>query len=405
MNIYNNRKNNMKVFIITNEAFPNGMAATGRIKCYAKAIMNAGLECEVLIFQRTEITSRNNKFGKGIVDSVPFQYLGGTPIRSSNMFVRKINDILDQIKLFKYLKKNVGKEDVIFTYYRQNPIEKFLLPFAKKKKWNIYRELCEYPYATSKIDSYTEKKCEQYMTTTFRQYTGAICISQRLLELAQKYYPNGEYIKVPILIDEKNWNFAEVKSKKMRSPYIFHSGALFQQKDGIIDVLNAFADALPSLPSGTCYYFTGNAEKSVDKDLILQTIHNRKIEKNVVFLGFLTHDELMEYMKGSALFIIYKNDNIQNQYCFSTKLGEYLLSGNPIITTDIGESSFYLKNGVNAYIVENGNREELVNAIINAINNIAGREKIGKNAITTAKENFCFESQSEKLKTFFTNDK
>ena len=393
----------MKVFIITIEPFPNGMAATGRIKCYAKAIMKAGMECEVLIFHRTEVYGRkpNNVEGKGTFEGIPFRYIGGTPLRASNVFVRKLNDLLDRIRLLRYLSKSVKQGDALFTYFRQNPIERFLLPLAKKKGWKIYRELCEYPYATSKVYSETEEKCRKYMTTTFRQYSGAVCISQPLLELARLYHPQGKYVKIPILIDEKNWDFSAVKAKDFGAPYIFHSGALFQQKDGIVDVLNAFADALPSLPKGTRYYFTGKAEKSADKDLILQSIRDRGLQDCVVFLGFLSTEELMEYIKGAALFIINKNDNLQNRYCFATKLGEYLLSCNPVITTDVGEAMCYLQNGKNAYIVKHGERKQLSDAIVNGILHLSEGQQIGKEGAETAKDNFCYESQSERLKEFF----
>lgn len=39
----------MKVYILTGEPFPNGVAATNRIKCYAWAIKEGGLNCEVVI--------------------------------------------------------------------------------------------------------------------------------------------------------------------------------------------------------------------------------------------------------------------------------------------------------------------------------------------------------------------
>ena len=45
----------MKVYIITKEPFPNGMAAVKRIVCYAKAWISQGIECEVLIYTRTEV--------------------------------------------------------------------------------------------------------------------------------------------------------------------------------------------------------------------------------------------------------------------------------------------------------------------------------------------------------------
>lgn len=394
----------MKVYIVTIESFPNGMAATGRIKCYAKAILKAGMECEVLIFHRTEIFGKSpkNTIGMGTYEGIPFRYMGRTPLRASNVFVRKLNDMFDRIRLLKYLKKSVKQGDAIFTYYRQNPIERILLPIAKRNGWNIYRELCEYPFATSKVDATTKEKCKKYMTTTFRQYTGAICISQSLLELARKYHPQGKYVRIPILIDAKNWDFSNVQPKKFDAPYIFHSGALFQQKDGIVDVLNAFADALPKLPKGTKYYFTGKAENSVDKDMILQTIEERCLADSVVFLGFLSTKELMEYIKGASLFIINKNDNIQNRYCFATKLGEYLLSGNPVITTDIGESKNFLENGKNAYIVAHGNRKQLADAIVDIILHPKESESIGQLGNETAKNKFLFDSQCEILKRYFT---
>lgn len=393
----------MKVFIVTSDPFPNGMASTSRIKCYCKSLIKAGVESEVVVFHRTEVYGKppQNTVGKGVFEGIPFRYIGGTPLRASNVFARKLNDLLDRINLLRYLRRNVKPEDAIFTYYRQNPIERVLLPYAKMMGWRIYQELCEYPYATGQIDSLVEARCEKYMTTTFRQYTGAVCISQALLDMAIKYHPQGEYIKVPILIDEEKLNFSSISPKKYDVPYIFHSGALYQQKDGIVDVLNAFADALPQLPKGTKYYFTGKMENSRDRDLIAQTISERKLKDSVVFLGYLQMQELMEYTKGASLFIIYKNENIQNKYCFATKLGEYLLSGNPVITTDVGEAMHFLENGKNAYIVEPNNRKQLSDVIVKALRNTEESKTIGMAGQSIAKKKFCYEVQSEFLKAFF----
>lgn len=393
----------MKTFLVTRDPFPNGMASTSRIKCYCKALINAGMECEVVVFHRTEVygTTPQNTIGKGVFEGIPFCYVGGTPLRASNLFVRKLNDWLDKIKLLRYLNKSVKSEDAIFTYYRQNNIERPLLTLARWKRWRIFQELCEYPYATGTVDSSVEVKCKKYMSTIFRGYTGAICISQPLLDLAKMYHPKGEYVKVPILIDREKLDFSSITPKKFEAPYLFHSGALFQQKDGIVDVLNAFADALPHLPNGTKYYFTGKVESSRDKDLIIQTITDRNLKDSVKFLGYLQFKDLMEYTKGASLFIINKNVNIQNKYCFATKLGEYLLSGNPVITTNVGEAMCFLENGKNAYIVEHGNRKQLSDAIIRALANPEESRNIGLAGQATARENFCYEAQSEKLKKFF----
>ena len=52
--------------------------------------------------------------------------------------------------------------------------------------------------------------------------------------------------------------------------------------------------------------------------------------------------------------IINKRPNLQNRYCFATKLGEYLLTGKPVIISDVGEAKNYLKDGESAYIVDSG---------------------------------------------------
>ena len=45
----------MKVLILTAVPFPNGMAATNRIKCYVKALAEQGVDCKVLCFRRSDI--------------------------------------------------------------------------------------------------------------------------------------------------------------------------------------------------------------------------------------------------------------------------------------------------------------------------------------------------------------
>lgn len=393
----------MKVYIVTTEPFPNGLAATGRIKCYAKALMSEGVDVEVVNFHRTEVYGKkpHNQEGLGENEGIPFRYIGGTPLRGKFKIYRYLNDLLDKIRLLMYLDKNIKEEDVIFTYYRQNPMDKLLIPFARKKGIRIYRELCEYPFATQKIDQNTENKCRKYMENTFVKYTGAICISQPLLELAQSYHPHGQFVKVPILIDSKQWDFVSAIPKQSGYPYIFHSGALFQQKDGIVDVLNAFADALPSLPNGMKYLFTGDVDKSVDADLIKEVIDKRNLRNHIVFLGFLSKDDLISYIKGSSMFIIYKNDNIQNKYCFATKLAEYLLSGHPVITTSVGESNHYLSNMENAIIVDPDCRNQLKDAIIHLMNSLEQNKAIGQKGKCIAENHFLYQSQGKKLKDFF----
>lgn len=392
----------MKVYIVTNEAYPYGMAAASRITCYAKALLYAGLEVEVVNYFRTENSkSAKNTESCGIFEGIPFRYIAGTTIRSGNMFLRKLNDALDRIRLIKYLQDNMKQGDCILAYFQQNVISKNLLSFAHKNGYPIVRDLCEYPYASSAIKPSTQKRCSDYMKNIFPRYDGSICISQALLELAMQYSPNGRHIKIPILIDETKKDFGRIEQKQLGFPYLFHAGTLYQQKDGILDVLTAFAKALPSLPSGTKYLFTGSIEKSPDAQSIREKIKELQLQKRVEFIGYLPDEELLKYEKGTTLFIVNKIDNIQNHYCFPTKIGEYLLSGNPVLTTDIGETNYYLAANTSAYIVRQSSISAMAEAIVNAFTNVTLSKSIGLKGRKVAMDSFSVISQSSTLAQYF----
>lgn len=389
---------------MTCEAFPNGMAATNRIICYAKALLSAGVECEVLVYKRTELYGHKpqNICGHGMHDGISFRYISGTPLRGSNKFKRLLCDWIDEINTISYLKSNMRVGDAILCYMRELPFARRLQRFAHSKGYKIVRDLCEYPYGSGRLNNRTKSRCERYMRTTFCKYDGAVCISESLMNLAKRYNPAGSYVKIPIMLDENKWDFGRVLPYKPGYPYIFHSGTLLQQKDGIVDVLKAFGEALPNLPSDVKYLFTGNVERSGDKYAIEEVMRKYNLGSHICFLGYLPQDDLLKYMKGASLFIIYKNNNIQNQYCFATKLGEYLLSGNPVITTTVGEAKYYLTNRVNSYLIEPNNYKLLSETIITAFSDDNAR-RIGAEGRVSAKQYFTIQAIGTRLKYYFDN--
>lgn len=394
----------MRVFIVTGEPFPNGMAATGRITCYAKALLSAGIYCEVVVCRRTEVFGKTPKniISEGSYEGVNFKYIAGTPLRDSNKMCRFCHDMRDRHRTILYLKSRIKSGDSILCYMREDPFAKRLQRFAHANGVKIVRDLCEYPFASLHLTAKTENRCDKYMRTTFRGFDGAICISQSLLNLAVKYYPQGSYVKIPIMIDEDKWNLENVSPVDIGRPYIFHSGTLLQQKDGILDVLQAFAEALPSLPKGVKYLFSGDVTRSADKIRIQEIIETYNLQSSVRFLGYLSRGDLQRYMKGAKLFIIYKNDNLQNRYCFATKLGEYLLSGNPVITTTVGEPKFFLHDKKDAYLVPSGNIALLAKTIVEVFADDKSVQ-VGLNGRKTAINNFTSRFQGPILRRYIEN--
>ena len=386
----------MNVYIITKEPFPNGMAATNRIKCYAKALKEHGVCCKILIFMRTGTIDSysRNKIGESVWENIPYQYIGGTSYRHSNLFVRKWNDILDRIRLIIYLRKNLCAGDVVLGYC--GPYVHYiniLINVIHKKHAKYVRDLCELPYGTSSETKMTIKNRKVVLEKQFPKCDGIIAISESLLNLANKYKSSQtKTIKIPIMVDFCKFDM-EDRSNESEVPYIFHSGTLFEQKDGILGMFEAFGMVTQKYKKPLNFILTGQMEKSPHMEQIKTIIHKYHLEDRIHFLGYLNDEKLRDYLSKASLVIINKNITQQNKYCFSTKLAEYLAAEKVVIITNVGEAAFWLKNKDSAYIVEPENAEKLSESIIYALKNSKlskKKEKKGKELCRESVNNKCY---------------
>lgn len=394
----------MKVHIITKVGFPNGMAAVNRIKCYAKAILHSGLECEVVVFTRTEVYGKKpiNTEGHGLYENIPFRYIGNTPLRGSNKLIRFWNDMKDRRNLVSYIKQEVKSGDVVFayldddTYYVTNKI----IPAVHQVGAKYVRELCELPYGTDIENSLTIRDRKHCFDKEFPLLDGVIAISDSLSDIASQYAPQAKCLKVPILVDYDKYAMAD-KSEGQEIPYVFHCGTLYQQKDGILGMIEAFAMAIKQSNMPLHFYSTGNVEGSRHESEIRELISKYQLQDRIKFLGYLSNDEIRDYLCKAAMVVINKLPTQQNKYCFSTKLGEYMAASKPIIITDVGEAINWLTSGYDSIIVPTGKTAALADEINKLMSNDEKRGILGKHAQATCREKFDYRAYELKLKEFF----
>ena len=381
----------MKVFIATSVSFPSGMAATNRIKCYAKGLIANGIECEVVT---------TSSMGAGSpTDEIPYKRFCKYNSTPRNRLLKVIINRYNVLQQSIYLIRNLKKNDVVLFFGIQKWIGLSYKVACLLKNAKLIEELCEIPYFNDSFKNKIKRWIQIHLF--FKIFDGFIPISEELSKLARKYGSrNSKILKVPILIDFSrldnvntfnNFHFSEL-------PYIFYAGDISEHKDGIVSSIKAFMDASRKI-SFKIYYIIAGPE-SEDLKSILGLAKESQMEDKIIYSGNLSAEEVMVYLKNSMLFISNKNDNIQNRNGFSTKLGEVLISEVAIITTNVGEPNYYLKDGVSAYIVDFNRIDLISDKIVQAFANPTERKKIAEAGKLIAQKEFDCIYQGKRMSNF-----
>ena len=391
----------MNVFITTAVPFPFGMAPTNRIKCYAKALIEEDVNCKVICFRRTELV--NNTERVGIYEGVPFYYIGRNSIRPHNKLLGVLIDVVDHFHMLLFLLCRLHKNDIVFSYGSTLHYGNMLIAVTHLKGGVFVRDLVEIPNVTLNDTLHQQRVRRAELERQFPRYDGVIAISSALVNTAEKHIGKSKAVlKIPILVEYDKYCL-EDKSDEVETPYVFHSGTLSDQKDGFSGMVEAFGQAVCHINKTIHFISTGRLEQSPQKDKIKDLIKNYHLEDKLMFTGYLSDEELKNYLMKASLVIINKNRTEQNEYCFSTKLGEYMAAGKPVIITRLGEAVNWLTDGVDVLFVEPENTEQLSEAITELFSNKMLRDSIAHNERITCKKSFDYHNYGKIMVNFFNN--
>lgn len=133
-------------------------------------------------------------------------------------------------------------------------------------------------------------------------------------------------------------------------------------------------------------------------DEFVEWKQNKQLE-NIHFSGFKSKDELKDYYAASDLFILLSRGDI-----WGLVINEAMAYGLPVITSDRCVAGLELiKNGVNGYLVNLNNQDEIVKSINTILNNNPLREQMETNNKVVI-ENYTIEKMSEYHSSFFNGN-
>ena len=372
----------MKVFFILANAFPSNNPSAKRVKCYCKGLNYHGID--------TEILTISHKGNPSEAENLVYKMIGkghdATLLSKVSVFFKNV------IALRKYLKVASSKDDIIYLY--SDGLIVGLLPILLRLKRKYVREMCEIPYYSDNLMARINRWI--YLHIFFKQYDGVIAISTALERIANKYKNKQcQVVKIPILVDLSKYQTTSLNDTY--SNIIFHSGSHTEAKDGFYGMIEAIGLLKKKYNDIIQLYCTG---KEPNTETYFNLIKIYGLEKQIHYLGYISDEDLLHWQKKSFCFIVNKYNSFQNQYCFATKLGEYLASEKVVITTSVGEVVNYLKNEENAIIVAPGKPELIANSIHDLLSNDTNRIMLARNGYITAIEKFDCNKNGADLKDY-----
>lgn len=381
----------MKILLLLNQPYPNGYALTKRFHLYAKGFIKNGHSAKLIIpIPREKIGQSNNTLSKGSHEGVPFEYSWRNCERSNNFIIRRFHDLYGALKTGLIIINE--KPNIIIISSFSLFIYCYIKLISLFMSFKLIREKCEVDHLNQDSINQFEKIQIKIINSFF---DGFIVITRQLEEYQKQILESkSPYIKVPILVEDFRRGSLFQTQKK-----IVYTGTFLERKDGIITILKAFSKFRIYYPDYKLV-LTGSPVRSPDYQKIIDTINDEKLNSYVVFTGYLQEKELQNTICTAELHILTKPENRQNHYNFPTKIGEYMITGRPILATNVGVIGELLTNEVNVFFTEYSS-DAIAEKMIYIIKNKHFATQIGNNGRLYALCNFDYEYHTDKMIEFF----
>jgi glycosyltransferase involved in cell wall biosynthesis len=229
-------------------------------------------------------------------------------------------------------------------------------------------------------------------------YDGITVISTSLEKYFSKY--TGKIIRVPILCDAEE--IAGLEDSPIFDGGTFKicfAGYIKCDKEGFGQVYEALSNL-----NTTCnieLYLYGILEEE-DNLRLRQLSEKYDLKEKIFYKGNIDPEELKSEFLKYHLLILPRPSNKRTLYGFSTKLSEYLVSGRPVLLTDVSDNAMFIQDNFNGYIIPPGSADAITGKLEEIILSYNDRaQEIVKNAHNTVRERLDFRLFTQVYADFF----
>ncbi|OOG64240.1 hypothetical protein B0E44_16300 [Flavobacterium sp. A45] len=366
----------MRFIMIASQYFPIEDVSSLRIHSYCKSLVNAGADLTVLIIYPSPKGVNLN----GIHEGVRYEFV-------SKDYRPGINFLAKMYLRFKglyFICRFISEQNIegVLSYH-DNFLTNFIVRFFTRIKSIPYIiDKTEYPYGYFKQTSFEKL----FTHLNLKLFSGFIVISNELKNFYSKFSNN--VFLLPMTIDPDR--FKDVDPRLNPSKYIALTFGV-HNRDGLYESVLAYHKYLQINSEQPYHLFVIGDYTTLCKNFpeclrIAEYVQHHQLTDLINFLGKVPISEVPKILAGASCLLTTPSKFVSGG--FPTKLGEYLLAGVPVVATNAGEISDYVKDRFDILLSEVNDLDGVAEHISFVQDNPVLVKTIAENGVKTAKTLF-----------------
>ncbi|MCK4664907.1 MAG: glycosyltransferase [Bacteroidales bacterium] len=394
----------MNIIAITVGSYPRGEASTNRNVSILKGLVEIGHNVKILIISPSNKKCASVRLKSGTIEGINFKYTSFS-VNWTQSSLKKIIIVFYSIinALIELNKMHMQEKiDAILILTPKSYIIHPILLFANIKKIKTFHERNEHPLLnflseTNNLSFLSKLRLKYYLYLIIK-ISGLYVISHFLKSYFTQYIDESRICIVNMTVDFNR--FKGNAQSPFDFKYIAYCGTMHGNKDGLENLINAYA-LIENKIKYKLVLIGDNQDKKINK--ILKLVKRKQLRDKIIFTGAINSNEIPRYLKNADILALARPDNLQAKGGFPTKLGEYLMTGKPVIITSVGEIPLFLDDCVSAFIAQPDNIEDFAQKILYISNNYNKSLAVGKEGKKIAYKSFNYRIESCKLSKFISN--
>lgn len=223
---------------------------------------------------------------------------------------------------------------------------------------------------------------------------GILCISDYLIRFHRdRGISSRKLFLLPSTVDPTR--FKQVGERPLEEFYIGYFGSLTFRRDDIGVLLDAFS--ILHKQGKKARLVLGGFCTEDERLKIRNRISELDITSSVLLVEYLSRNEILRYIGHADILVMVRARDLESDASYPSKLTEFLASGRPVLSVNVGEVAEYIKDGINAYLVPPGDSQAMADRLIYMIDHYSEALLVGQKGRELTDTIFNYNFQAKRL--------